>query len=83
MAAYGVNAEKAGRLLESFNRSQGGYIVRVFRAGRSDDERGSNRYNGLVGGLERHRLQLLRKGQLRARAHVCVCFSTPRSPKFG
>lgn len=63
MVAYGVNAEKVGRLLKSFNRSQRGHTVRVFRAWCSDDERGGDRYNGPVGGFERDRLQFLRKGQ--------------------
>lgn len=63
MVAHGVNAEKVGGLLESFDRSQRRHTVRVFRAWRSDDERGGDRYNGPVGWFERDRLQFLRKGQ--------------------
>lgn len=63
MVAHGVNAEKVGGLLESFDRSQRRHTVRVFRARRSDDERGGDRYNGPAGRFERDRLQFLREGQ--------------------
>lgn len=63
MVAHGVNAEKVGGLLESFDRSQGGHTVRVLRARCSDDERRGDRYNGPVGRFERDRLQFLREGQ--------------------